>query len=291
MSHDPATMTPEQQAALEEAKQKFLELQGQLSKATSHAKEVVQKHLLVAQERLAHAERERDDARALRERLEPRKAEPNVAEHHTKMAMLEELYTQMQLMMAIEVAIHARNYKEVDAIPLLELRPDFPVDMKPAVYAPHEDVAYLEHRARMDVASLDYHWYRNRRALDTAMRAAGAELNGYEAGDEEATQAAAGEALKAAAAGDRDTQVLLGRLGTELEEAFALLDWAKDSLQTLGPLPKDAKKQALADPDYLKLNARLTFIMELPERVKDLPALAPLFPYTGPAEMPFQHVH
>jgi len=285
------TMTPEQQAALDEAKQKFIELQTQLAKATSHAKDMVQQHVLVARERLEHAERERGEAQALRERLEPRKAEPNVVEHHTKMAMLEELYSQMKGMMAIELAIHERNFKEIDAIPPLEMREDYPVDLKPAVYAAHENIDYLEHRARMDVASLDYHWYRNRRALDAVMRAAGVELRGYEAGEEEEAQAAAADQLKGQAAGDRDVQILLGRLGPELEEAYALLDWAKDSLQSLGKLPRESKREALGDPDYVKLNARLMLLMELPERVRDLPALAPLFPYTGPAELPFQHAY
>jgi hypothetical protein len=285
------TMTPEQQAALDDAKQQFIELQTQLAKATSHAKNMVQQHVLVARERLEHAERERSEAQELRERLEPRKAEPNVVEHYTKMAMLEELYTQMQGMMAIELAIHERNFNEIDAIPPLEMRLDYPVDLKPAVYAAHENIDYLEHRTRMDVASLDYHWYRNRRALDIVMRAAGSELRGYDASEEEEAQAAAAEDLKTQTAGERDLQILLGRLGPELEEAFALLDWAKESLQTLGQLPRESKREALGDLDYIKLNARLLLIMELPDRAKDLPALAELFPYKGPAELPFQHVY
>jgi hypothetical protein len=141
----------------------------------------------------------------------------------------------------------------------------------------------------MDVALLDYHWFRNRRGLDVVMRAAGVETRGYEAGDEEAAQAAAAGELKAAMGADTNAAMLVGRLGPELEEAYALLDWAKESMQTFGQLPAASKKEAYADPDWAKLNGRLHQVLELSERVQDVPALAALFPYKGKAEPLFQH--
>ncbi len=281
MSDPTATMTPEQQAAYEEAKKKFDELKGQFDRAMTDAKNTTAHQLKVARERFAHAERELERSVSLRERLEPSKDVPQVVEHFEKMRLLSEVYSEMKAMMAIEVAILERNFKEIDQIPMLELRADYPQDLNPVVLPPHTDLGYIEHRTRMDVALLAYHWFRNRRGLDVVMRAAGVELRAYEAGEEEATQAAAAEGLKKAMQDDRETQILVGKLGPELEEALALLDWATDSLQTLGQLPAGPKREALADPDWSKLNGRVNQILELAERVHNVPALAPLFPYKG----------
>lgn len=289
MSEPTATMTPEQQAAYDEAKKKFDELKSQFDRAMIDAKNTTTHQLKVARERLAHAETELARSADLKARLEPSKDLPQVVEHYEKMRLLSEVHTQMQAMMAIEVAILERNYKEIDVIPMLELRPDYPQDLNPVVVPPHTDLGYIEHRTRMDVALLDYHWYRNRRGLDVVMRAAGVELQAYEAGEEEATQAAAAEELKQAMQGDRETAILVGKLGPELEEAYALLDWAKDSLQTLGQLPAAAKREALADPDWAKLNGRVTQLLELAERVQNVPALAPLFPYKGKPMLVFEN--
>lgn len=289
MSDPTATMTPEQQAAYEEAKKKFDDLKGQFDRAMSEAKETTAHQLKVARERLAHADQELARSASLKERLEPNKDHPQVVEHYEKMRLLSEVYAEMKAMMDVEVTLLERNFKEIDAIPMLELRPDYPQDLNPVVVAPHLDLGYIEHRTRMDVALLAYHWYRNRRSLDVVMRAAGVELAGYEAGEEEATQAAAGEQLKQAMQGDREAQILVGKLGPELEEAYALLDWARDSLQTLGQLPNPARREALADPDWAKLNGRVTQILELSERVQGVPALAPLFPYKGKPALTFEH--
>lgn len=288
MSDPTATMTPEQQAAYDEAKKKFDELKGQFDRAMTDAKNTTSHQLKVAQERLAHAERELERSASLRERLEPSKDVPQVVEHYEKMRLLSEVYSEMKAMMAIEVAILERNFKEIDAIPALELRPDYPQDLNPVVVPPHTDLGYIEHRTRMDVALLAYHWFRNRRGLDAVMRAAGVELRAYEAGEEEATQAAAAEALKQAMAADKETTILVNKLGPELEEAFALLDWATESLQTLAQLPAQAKRDALADPDWTKVNARVTQLLELAERVHNVPALAPHFPYKGKATPLFE---
>lgn len=281
MSDPTATMTPEQQAAYDEAKKKFDELKSQFDRAMTDAKNTTSHQLKVARERLAHSERELERSADLKARLEPSKDLPQVVEHYEKMRLLSEVYTEMKAMMAIEVAILERNFKEIDQIPMLELRADYPQDLNPVVVPPHMDLGYLEHRTRMDVALLAYHWFRNRRGLDIVMRAAGVELRAYEAGEEEATQAAAAEELKTAMAADKETQILVGKLGPELEEGYALLDWATDSLQTLGQLAPAAKRDALADPDWAKLNARVTQLLELAERVHNVPALAPLFPYKG----------
>lgn len=289
MSDPTATMTPEQQAAYDEAKKKFDELKGQFDRAMTDAKNTTAHQLKVARERLAHAERELERSADLKARLEPSKDLPQVVEHYEKMRLLSDVYTEMKAMMAIEVGILEKNYKEIDQIPMLELRADYPQDLNPVVQPPHLDLGYIERRTRMDVALLEYHWYRNRRGLDTVMRAAGVETPAYEAGEEEATQAAAADALKQAMQGDKETLILVGKLGPELEEAYALLDWAKESLQTLGQLPAAAKREALADPDWAKLNGRVTQLLELAERVHTMPALAPLFPYKGKANLEFEH--
>lgn len=288
MSDPTATMTPEQQAAYEEAKKKFDELKTQFDRAMGEAKDAVQHQLKVARERLAFAERELERSSQLRERLEANKADPQVVEHYEKMRLLSNTYAEMKAMQAAEVAVLERNFKEIDQIPPLELRADYPQDLNPVVVPPQNDLGYLEHRTRMDLAMLEYHWYRNRRGLDVVMRAAGCELQAYEAGEEEATQAAAAEQLKQAMAADKETQILVGKLGPELEEGFALLDWGRESLSTLGQLAPAAKREALADPDWTKVNARVTQILELAERVHQVPALAPLFPYKGKPQPLFE---
>lgn len=288
MSEKPATMTPEQQQALEEAKAKFEELKTQLGRAATQAQGIVRQHLAVAREREVYAERELERSRELQARLEAQLAHPSIAEHHTRITMLAAIYAEMKAMMTIEIAIHERNLTEVAAIPPLEAREDY--EANPALTASHDDVGYREHRTRMDVALLDYHWFRNRRGLDALLRAAGIDQAGYEVpADEVEAQESAAQTVRDAVASSQEVAALIGRLGPELEEAFALLDWAKDSMQSFAQLPLAAKRDALSDADWLKVNARLQQIMELGDRVQAFPALAALFPYRGASNPLFEN--
>lgn len=281
-----ANLSPEEKQAVQEAKQQFDAMRANVTQAVSKARATTDRFLQMARERLQYAKQEQTETGELRRTLEPRKDEPGLGEHFQRMALLETMYGRLAAMLEAEIAVLESNAQQISAVPSFELRADFPEEIPISLQAPHENLAVRERRALLDVALLDYHWYRNRKSIDVVMRACGIDMRPYEADDP--AQAQAAEALKAAAAGDRDTQIFLGSLGPALEEAYALLDWARDNAAGLAALPEAARREALGDADWLTLNSRLVTLLELSDRVQKMPALAPLFPYEGRVELPYK---
>ncbi|MEB3330227.1 MAG: hypothetical protein VKQ33_13440 [Candidatus Sericytochromatia bacterium] len=284
MADQTARLTPEQQQAVQEAQRQYEEMKGSVAQAIGKARTTTERFLEMARERRAHAAAQQAEARELLDKMLPLQAQPALAEHISRMTLLDALYGRQVALLDAEAAVLEGNLRQLE-VPDLTPRADFPEELPLRVQAPQESLEVRLRRALLDVAMLDYHWFRNRQAIDVVFRATGLGLRPFE-GDE-ATQAAAAEVLRREAATHRETQIYLGSLGPLLEEAYALLDWARDSVTGLAALPEPARREALDDADWQTLNSRLVTLLELAERVQGLPALAALFPFEGRVELPY----
>jgi hypothetical protein len=185
-----------------------------------------------------------------------------------------EIYLQFGRMKEREIAVYQESINLVDNLGPLDVEPPPAVPRFPIVA---EDLAYLEARARYHTITLTYHWLRNRLGLEVILRATGYEpaVTGNEVWETEVTRRA--DALRAAMKGDKDFMILAGKLGSELNDARALLDWGRGSLRTVGQLPDGPRRKALEDPDWAKLNGAMQVVLDAPERAKTFPALEQAF--------------
>jgi hypothetical protein len=286
MADQTANMTPEQQQAVQEAQRQFEEMKGNVAQAMGKARTTTERFLEMARERRSHAAAQQSEARELLEKMAPLQGQPALQEHISRMTLLDAMYGRQVALLDAEMGVLEGNMRQLSEAPDLTPRADFPEELPLKVQAPQENMEVRLRRALLDVAMLEYHWFRNRQAIDVVCRATGIELRPFE-GDE-AAQVAAADVLKREAAAHRETQIYLGSLGPLLEEAYALLDWARDSVAGLAALPDGARREALDDADWQTLNSRLVTLLELAERVQGMPALAALFPFEGRAELPYQ---
>lgn len=279
MSDKPnATKSPDSKEAMQEAQKQLEELKGQLTQATKLAQDSIAPALKVARERLQEAEGQLQATSALREQLEPHKANPSAAEHYERMRLLEQMYAQMKAYAHAEIQVWEKNLAQLASVPVNGTVEDFTSPAEPELCLPAADPNYLLHRTLLDVALLAYHWHRNRVAIDAILRAAGKETRAFEPDAEtEATLAGKVNELRQLAASDMELAMLLGSLAASFEETFALLDWGQSSAKTLAQLPAAARKSSLEDPDWAKLNGGLTHLLDVRNRVAKKPSLVALF--------------
>jgi hypothetical protein len=264
----------EQQKLLEEAKQKFEAAKGQMDRNASKARDAWNAKIQELRKELEDAAKIQADAAAKRDAAEPHKDRPEGLEMFARMSLVAEIYLQFGRMKEREIAVYQESINLVDNLGPLDVEPPPAVPRFPIVA---EDLAYLEARARYHTITLTYHWLRNRLGLEVILRATGYEpaVTGNEVWETEVTRRA--DALRAAMKGDKDFMILAGKLGSELNDARALLDWGRGSLRTVGQLPDGPRRKALEDPDWAKLNGAMQVVLDAPERAKTFPALEQAF--------------
>jgi hypothetical protein len=271
MSEQQAQLSPaEQQKLLEEAKQKFEAAKGQLDRKADKAKDAWSHKIAELRKELEEAAAIQADAAAKRDAAEATKDTPEGLEIHARMSLVSEIHLQLGRMKEREIAVYQQCLDLLAGVGPLDRDPPPAVPSFPAV---QDDLAYLEARARYHTITLTYHWLRNRLGLEVLLRATGNEpaVTGNELWEGEVTKRA--DALRNAMKGDKDFMILVGKLGAELNDARALLDWGRSSLRTMSQLPEGPRRKALQDPDWAKLNGAMEVVLDAPERAKTFPAL------------------
>lgn len=199
---------------------------------------------------------------------------PEGGYHHRSMTLVVRLHTAFQRMLGIEL-----SYAEQD-LATLELG-------TPGVLAPgdkkvfrkaEDDLDYQESRATMDLNTVLLYWVQNIEGIDAVLRAMCQEkaLPGPTPAEEE-RRAERAKSLRAATKGNRDLTLYLMKLGEDLQETQALIEWAHANVASLATMPPAAKRTALADNDYAKLRGKVIMFATLDQRLTEFPDLAALF--------------
>ncbi|MDB5099362.1 MAG: hypothetical protein JWM80_3783 [Cyanobacteria bacterium RYN_339] len=264
----------EQQKMLEEAKQKFDAAKSQMDRSAGKARDAWNAKIQTLRKEVEEASVILADASAKRDESEAIKDTPAGLEVNARASLVAEIYLQLGRMKEREIAVYQECVTIIDNLGPLDVEPPPAVPRFPSVA---DDLAYLEARARFHTITLTYHWLRNRLGLEVILRATGNEpaVTGNEVWETEVTQRA--ETLRNAMQGDKDFMILAGKLGSELNESRALLEWGRGSLRTLGQLPEGPRRKALDDTDWAKVNGALQVVLDAPERSKTFPALEKSF--------------
>jgi hypothetical protein len=268
--------------------ERFDAVRQELTAARAEAIQTVERQLAAAKGRIQFAQGERSTTADLHSRLGLAEQTGEVQEMHTRLGLLVNVYAEMEKANQILADVHQQNLEFFNGIP--ELTQDQAINVSGAYQAAHEDLRYIEARARLDVAMLRYHWFRQRLALDLLLRVHFNERALEAAGEMDATQAHKARELQSQMAQNKDLMVLVGKLASDVQEAQALMDWAVSSVHDFDVLPQEVKSVRLADRDWAVLNGKLNVLMNLAQRVADMPALAQHFPIEGseiPSEPPF----
>jgi hypothetical protein len=268
----PPNISPEeQQRALEEARKQFEAAKAKMDRQVAQGREVWGTELARVRSELEEARATQATAIEKRDKVAPKRDEHPAL--FGRLEVLVEVFGQLANLKAAQIACYERGLAELEAIGPLDS--DAPPAGVPALPQAADDLTFLEARARLDAALLDYYWRYHAAGLEAVLRASGNEATPAGA-DEEAVNGHV-EALRQALKTDKELLIMLGRLGGELLEARALLEWGASSLKTVGQLPEGARRQALTDNDWAKLNASVQLLLTLGGRVKGIPALAALF--------------
>lgn len=273
---DPQALSPEeQQKQLDEARRKLDAAKAQMDRQAAKGREAWLVRIKAREAEIARTREALAEAQAAAKELSERENDPLAAELAARLALAAETHGHAIRMKEREIACYQQCVALVENIGPVNTDP--PPAM-PTFPQPSHDLAYLEARSQFDASTLAYHMRRNKEGIDAILRASG---NGGEtAPDEqlEAARKARADALRELTRTNKDLMIMLGKLGGELVDARALLDWAQSSLQTLGQLPAGPRGQALADADWAKLNGAVQMVIGLPERAKPTPPFGSFFP-------------
>lgn len=156
---------------------------------------------------------------------------------------------------------------------------------------PLEDPAYLEARAQMNLYFGLHHWVACVDGIDGILRATVKDtaVVAQDAGEEEG-RAKIAQVIGEAMAGNRDLAVLMGQLGSELQETWAYFMWASQTLKGLAGVPAEHKREALLDADWKKLNGKAVLLGSLIQKVQPYPEVAQFFPEPQAPEVPFDQL-
>jgi hypothetical protein len=266
----------------EEAAKKLAEAQAFLAKQVQRGKKQFAYNIKLAKDRLAYATRELAEVEGKGKALEPVRDRPEGAYHATNMELLRHAYASMKRMMEIQLEANQHNLAIVETDPM---------PTNPAYRVPDQELNYLEARGYMTVAFGMFLWIQLAEGVETILRASG-QAGTIQGGTEEdeANRQAQADALRQATGKDRNLAITLGQWGSELQDAYRLIEWGKATLGRLAELSPEEKRTALEVGDWGKLNARVTFLGELPGKVKPYPAAAALFPNMPAVAMPFDPI-
>lgn len=293
MSEKQAPNPAEQEISEEEARAKLEEAVAFVGKQLTKGKKQFAYNIKLAQDRLAFATKEMEGARELRGKLEPHKNDPEGGMHHQNAELLFRIYGALKRMMEIEVNIHKHNLAALEELEKAGQESPDAISDELALRYPEKDADYLEARVFLDVHLATFHLLSHLEGVDLLLRATSPDLKAIEPQDaeQEARLKAAAEELKAAMAGDKELAVGVTQLGNDLQEALALLEWGRATLQTIPQLPAPSKRSTLEDADWQKLNGKVVFLGELPAKAQKFPQLAGLFPPTEQVDLPYDLVN
>jgi hypothetical protein len=266
----------------EEAQQTLTRMQADLDRKLAKAQKQWTYNVKLAQDRLGHAIKELDRLEGVMAELEPYKDTAGGQPHYERVRLLYHVFEATRDMMLVQLADNRFNLAQLHGGGLTP---------ESVFRIPDEQVGYLRARARLDLALALFHWMVNLEGIDMVLRVTvGQPAVTCKTPKAEAPFKQRAETLKAAIATDRNLAQLVAQLGTELEEAGALIDWAKATLVRIKQLPDAAKRSALADAEWPKLNGKVAFLSGLAEKARTQPALAPHFARPEPSPLPYQEV-
>lgn len=273
---------PNAEVSEEEAKRKLAEAQAYLLKEADRGRKQFAFNVKSAQDRLAFARKELAELDDRRTKLLAHQQKAGADYLLANVDVLRLVFSSVAMMMDETIACNRHNLELVSSEQLPEQ----------AVFrVPQHEGAFLYARSRLDLALALLGWYQYAEGIDVVLRAAvGAQAIQPRNAAEEAERAARAQALKQAVQSDRDMAILLGRLGTELQEAEALIEWAKSALARLRDQPPALKRPAFADTDWAKLNGKAVFMATLGDTVAAFPALARYFPRQNAAPLPYDEL-
>lgn len=268
----------------EEAKQKLAEAQGSLTSQVAKLKKQFAYNQKLAQDRLDYATKELATIEAVQKKLAAFRQHLAGSHHFNNMSLLGRVYEGVREMMTIELAAHTHNLE------LLEAASET-VEEAPAFRVPIEEAEYLEARCKLDLALVLFHWIQNAEGVDVLMRATVNEMAiDCQSLEEEDMRHQRAYELQSTLMRDREWAKTLGQLGLELQETRALIEWAQSNLKSIAQLPAQARKHAVSDPDWAKLNAKVLFLGDIFQRMQAFPQLAKYFPKPEPTPLPYEQV-
>lgn len=156
---------------------------------------------------------------------------------------------------------------------------------------PLEEPRYLEARARLNLYFGLHHWVACVDGIDVILRATVKDtaVTPQDAAEEEG-RAKMAEVVRQAMAGNRELAILMGQLGTELQEAWAYFRWASDSLKGLEAMSPESRRETLLDADWKKLNGKAVLLGSLIQKVQPYREVAQFFPEPELPEVPFEQL-
>jgi hypothetical protein len=287
--------SPEQLAALARAEGAMAHLRERLEHVktvTARSKQQLAPCLAFAEERLAEIAR-------LEAALEPLKQQPDQPYAATALRIQRRLFEGSRDVAAIAQAFDDRNHLIAErALGLLDAcggNPNAWARMvEEGVLDPHfsfpmaiDDPDFQRARAQTTLHLGLHLWLANIDGIDAILRAT---ETGEALEPRDAAEAAGREAIadEVRALMDRDAGAArwLSGLGAELDEVFTYLQWASQKLRGLEGVPAEARRERMADPDWIKLAGKVQVLADLIPRARQFPDLARFFPALQPAGLP-----
>lgn len=293
---DPAELSPEQKQALRELEAMATQLNRQLKRA----RDAFQFSLKSGEGPLAHAKEQLAHIEDLQDRLGPI---TNDDERYAAqmLTIMSRLFHATKRIFEIQARYDDRNLALADeALAMVQaagsnpnawvhlsesgmLKADFRFPL------PLNDPEYMEARCQQSQYLGLQRWMACVDGIDAILRATvGGTAAACRNAEEEAGRAAMADVVKKAMGGNRELAVLLASAGAELSEAWAYFEWGAEALRRAHQLPADQKRQALSDPDWLKLHGKVAFLVGLLDKLQPYPELAQFFPTPELPEVPYE---
>lgn len=292
-------LTPEQVEALE----KLDGMVGTLGKSFRKMRDASAASLKGCKEALAFANDKIAEVEALRAQLDKKKGTPEFAYTANALAVMTRMFDGSRCMLEIQIAYDQKNLalaeQGLEMHKAAEKDPNAWVKLNESglladtykFALPLEDVRYLEARAQMNIYLGVHHWIACVDGIDAILRATNnPPAVECQTPEEEAGRNQMAQVIREAAQANRDLAILLGRLGGELTEAWALYQWGSQALKAIKDMPAESKRQALADADWRKLNGKTVVLATLIDTVQPYAALAEFFPEPQAPEVPFDQL-
>lgn len=266
----------------EEAERQLARMKAEFDRQLQKARRQWSYNVQLAEERLAYAVKELDRLEGVLAQITPYRDSAEGAPHYQRVRLLFHVYEAVRALTLTQLQANRHNLALLQSS---ELGADTPYRI------PDEEPAYMMARSRLDLATALFHWMLNLDGIDMVLRATGA----TPAITAKTPRALAplnrrAEALKAAMGADRALGLRLSKLSNELQDALALVEWAKAGLQKAPQMPIAGQCALFADPDWAKLNGVASYLAGLADWARQEPAIAEHFARPAAASLPFAEV-